>query len=177
MCYRNEAIETIEKDGFKLEIFQDDSPDSPENWGWPIKVIRPRRSFGGMDGREIISEYGNVWYSEILTRDGYHYVIASKEDWIKAMKQGAEKAAKHGWPTTKADMQKMVDAMAETMQQYFDGDVYGYRVSLIATDEEKGSVWGFYGMGHVMEEGKAALDFAVKTEQDAIAFERQSMAL
>lgn len=178
MCYRNEAIETIEKGIFKLEIFQDINPESPMEWGWPVKLITPRRHLDRMTARDIIEEYGNIWYAQVHTytnRIDLTYVIARKDDWLKAMSKGAEDAKYHGWDASKQGMQKMVEAMAETMQQYYDGDIYEYRVS--CGDEIKDSCCGFYGIKDAIEEGKRILDFHVNQETEAEAFERSAMAI
>lgn len=177
MCYHNEAIETIERNGFKLEIFPDDSPDSPENWGWPVKVIDTHINLESEDKRVILEEIGNVWFSQIPTQErGWRYVIAYKSEWIKAMKQGKEKAEYHGWDTTRKGMQATVDAFATVMGQYYDGDIYGYSITTPNGDNGD-SLWGIYGLEEAITLGKEAMGKAIETEQDAIAFEKSGMAL
>jgi hypothetical protein len=171
-----EAIETITKGAFKLEIFQDMDPSSPEDWDNIGKLVRPRRSLESMDGRDIISEYGNIVYSQIITRDGYYYWIIEKSDLKKEYKGTRKEIIAKG--------QSYADGMAETMRQYFDGEVYGYRVS-VATNgpcdcedwEEKDSCWGFYGLEDVLAEGNSVLEFYFKQENEAIDFEKGCIAL
>lgn len=175
-----DAITTIERDGFRLEIFQDDSPESPANWGWPIEVIQTRHPLEREDKRAIIEEYGNIWYCQIPTQGrDYHYVIAKKSDWLKAMKEGKEKAEYKGYAATKSGMYTLCNQMADNMKQYYEGDIYGYVVSVArgCDWETLESVWGFYGMDAVESEGKAELERALKTEQDAKAFEHSAMAI
>lgn len=75
------------------------------------------------------------------------------------------------------------ETFVKTWDQALTGDVYGYRVSVNRGTEvnpdwdEIDSVWGFYGIDSVMEEGKSALAHCVKTENEAEAFERSAMAI
>ncbi len=170
------AIETIEDGIFTLEIFQDDCPESPMTWGWPVELLETQSNLESEDLRTIISEHGNIWYSQIPTQErGYLYIIAYKSDWIKAMKQGEEKARYHGWETTKEGMQKMVNCMADIMKQYYEGDIYGYTIS--CNGDTKESLWGIYGMDETIKQGKEILAQLIKQENEAIEFEKNGVVI
>lgn len=171
----NKPIETIKDGIFTLEIFPDEYSESPMTWVRPVELLETRQSLEGLGAREIIAEYGNIWYSQIKSQGrGYAYVIARKQDWVTALKAGEEKAAYHGWDPTKKGMQAMVDNMAKIMQQYFEGDIYGYVISV--KGEKKDSCCGFFGMDDAMSNGREAIETYKAQEAKAEQFEKVGMA-
>lgn len=183
MSCHNEAIETITKGIFTLEIFQDDSHTRPDkDMDCAGELIRVRDRLEDLTSRELIKRYGNIVFERIDNSDRWEkwYWTIDRDTWIKEWGKG--KAGKDG-------AKKYAKGIVEMFDQWINGEIYGYVVSaLVETDsdgdpdpngekEEKDSCWGFYGMDHVMKEGKSVLSDYVKQETEAQAFEAGAMAL
>jgi hypothetical protein len=178
MSCRNQAIETITRGIFTLEVFHDDDTDSPLSWGWPVELIKTRYLLEDEKARDIIENHGNIWFSRVPTAErGYTYIIAKKSDWIKAMKNRERDPEYYGWEATKDGMQKMVHTLAETYKQYIEGEVYLFSITVTETGEVKDSCAGFYGLDYCLSESKAILSKYVAEEEEAQAFEAFGMAL
>lgn len=168
----NQAIETIERGIYKLEIFQDEDPLSPDDWdNVGGRQFISRRHIEN-DARELIRKYGSFWYSEIQSQDReYRVYLLPKKEWTK-----------EGNPRSTG--QAYADAMATQWEQYCNGEVYGYVISVKTSGtceceewEEVDSCWGFYGDDHCMEEAKGMLSHFVAKEEEGKAFEAFGMAL
>ena len=53
----------------------------------------------------------------------------------------------------------------ETYDQYLTGDVYGFRITNIDTDEEVDSCWGFYGSDYCMEEAEGIVNYRLGVDK------------
>ena len=158
------ALETIKQGPFTLEIFQDSYASNPmEDMDFLGTRLDTRHNLESLSGRDLIAEIGNSIYSQVPTQDrGYVYLICIKADWKKEF-------------PTKAQAQKCLDGEAEILQSYFDGEIYGYTLSIGETVLD--SLWGMYGFDYCLSEGKDALAIAQKTELEAVHFQAESFAL
>ncbi len=153
-----EAINTITKGNYKLEIFQEDSPESPRSWdnlGTMIcfhgrynlgdKHDYNHRDYSGWEEqKKEISKQENVCvilplylydHSGItMNTTGFSCGWDSGQvGWIVVSKEKvkSEYGAKR---ITKDIIEKVTNVLkgeVETYDQYLTGDVYGYRVSKI----------------------------------------------
>lgn len=164
-------IKTFIDKNFKLEILQDNDSGSPERWDNFGKLINLRGCglLEDFSGRDIITAFGNICYSQIPTNDQerYYYIVKKSE--------GRKEFE------TKQTIQKYCDYMAEIFGQYFEGDVYGYIVSVNTATKnnpeenwsELDSRWGFYGLELAISEGKSVLESYIAKEIEAEKFERE----
>ncbi len=158
-----EPVNTIHEGPFTLQIFPDDCPESPARWDNLGDLLSVRFPLESEDPRHIIETYGNIVYSLIPTQDRErHYWIIRKED-----------GRKEGF--TRAQMQKYADGMADAMRMYYEGEIYGFVLSL--DGEEIDSCWGFFGEKACEAEGRAILASYLKREADAETFVREAFAL
>lgn len=171
----SEAIKTIEKDGYTLKIFYDESPESPRDWdnlGTLIFVNKPRSLGDYSDpGADIeaaksalirlpiyiyihsgvsisTAPFSCHWDSGFL---GYYYVTREKV------------ISKYGevTPENIQAAEKRARAELETFGMYLSGDVYGFTIE--KAGEVIDSRWGFYGETG-LEAIKAEFNAQVKHE-------------
>jgi len=182
-----EAIETITKLNYKLEIFQDENASSPredDNLGTMVCVHRryklgDKHNFSVEEaqditkGKDVISlplylyDHGGItistkpfscrWDSMFV---GFIYVTKEqvrKEYDVKNITQKIRDRVK-----------RVLESEVKTYDQYLTGDVYGYRISKITKcelghehEEELDSCWGFYGKEAEVE-GMSILDSYIK---------------
>lgn len=156
-----EAIKTIEKDGYILKIFYDESPESPREWdnlGTLIFVNKPRSLGDYSDpGADIeaaksalirlpiyiyihsgiaisTAPFSCHWDSGFL---GYYYVTREKV------------ISKHGevTPENIQTAENRARAELEAFGIYLSGDVYGFTIE--KAGEVIDSRWGYYGEGGI----------------------------
>jgi hypothetical protein len=156
-----EAIKTIEKDGYILKIFYDESPESPREWdnlGTLIFVNKPRSLGDYSDpGADIeaaksalirlpiyiyihsgiaisTAPFSCHWDSGFL---GYYYVTREKV------------ISKYGevTPENIQTAENRARAELEAFGIYLSGDVYGFTIE--KAGEVIDSRWGYYGEGGI----------------------------
>ena len=153
-------VEAIEKDGYTLTIYVDETPDSPRNWDniGKLYIPLPPRGYTLSDKDANAEEckaapvklpvcildhsglaistgsFGDPWDS---WQAGYIYVTAET---LKA------EYLDHGYTMEKAieAARECIQGEIETFDDYLRGNVYGYEI----TDESGvllDSCWGYYG--------------------------------
>lgn len=61
-------------------------------------------------------------------------------------------------PALKAKALELMEGETKTYDSYLTGDVYGYTITKLDSDEEQDdSCWGFYGLEYAIEEGQSIL--------------------
>jgi hypothetical protein len=179
-----EAIETIKNNELTANIFIDENPDNPLNWGsFYGKFIffhksynlghthninhRDYSSWGEMK-EDIIKQYKTDIILPLYLYDHSGITISTTpfgDRWdsgqvgfvVLDKKQMQEI---NGWkkvtPERREQLFKYLENEVETYDQYITGDVYGYSV-----EDKNGNVvdscWGFYGMDSVMDEVNSIL--------------------
>lgn len=165
-----ETYETRQVGAFTVKVVHDDDPMSPRDWdnvgkfygtvGYTFEDVttdsigeayrQAREDAGGpilaLPCRFVDQSYGML--SE--THDwGYANVIY----WAPLSKVEEE-----GW-TDVAQLRECLRAELHTMDQYLEGDVWGWVLEGGATHHHLDSCWGFFGTDDAMSEGIAAAEY------------------
>lgn len=186
------SINTITKGNYKLEIFQDESPESPRSWDnlGTMICFHSRYNLGDkhnysreegqelLKGKDIISlplylyDHSGITMNTTGFSCGWDsgcvgFIYVTKETIRK--EYGVKRITKE----IIEKVTKVLKGEVETYDQYLTGDVYGYRVSKVEKcdkghehDEEVDSCWGFYGEESVEEEGKGVLEYYIKKDEE-----------
>ena len=153
------ALETIEKDGYTLNIYLDDCPENPRNWDniGKLYIPRPPRGYEFSDkdasageckaapvklpvyildhsGLAIsTSSFGDPWDSR---QAGYIYVTAET---LKA------EYPNHGYTMDEAIRyaRECIQDEIEMFNDYIQGNVYGYEIA--DAEQEIEACRGYYG--------------------------------
>jgi hypothetical protein len=179
-------METIRKGNYELEILQDESPESPREWGnlGTMVCFHRRYNLGDkhkfsveeaeemMKGKDICVSLPLYLYdhSGITMSTGS---FSCKWDsgqigWIFVTKEQVRK--EYNVKKISKDLiekvTRVLEGEVETYDQYLTGDVYGYRISKIDVcdkgcehKDEIDSCWGYYGIESVEEEGNSMLEY------------------
>ncbi len=189
-----EKLETIEHRGYSINVYRDDHPGGPEEWGDEnLFLVGFHREFyvqkeGFSEGtvqaifnrgryeddsihheaREIMRKYW-VFPLEAYIHSGVSLYLAgdrARDRWDSST-LGAVFVAKSEWKRS-AKAEDAARGLVQTWNQYINGEVYGYMIET-PDGEEEGGCWGFYGddgIKQITEEAKAEID-AMKAERDA----------
>jgi signal recognition particle subunit SEC65 len=168
-------VETIEHNGFKIEIHQDQDAESPREWDNLGTMIcaHKRYCLGDIQtSKPTIPDDAIVLplflydHSGISMSVGREYPFNCPWDagqvgviYVTREKALEEFSAKR---LTKAIRDKAIKCMVQEVETYdlfIRGEVYGY---IIKDDEDNdlGSCWGFIGMDHCLEDAKSQADGA-----------------
>ena len=184
-------VEAIEKDGYTLTIYYDETPDSPRNWGniGKLYISRPPRGYtlSDKDANEeefkaapvklpvyildhsglaiSTSRFGDPWDS---WQAGYIYVTAEtlKFEYLDngyTMQEAMEAA------------RECLKGEIELFNDYVQGNVYGYEI----TDESGvllDSCWGYYGDSGIRDI-KDIFDRLLTIEKEKKAKEARAAAI
>lgn len=171
------AIERIEKNGFELAIFYDQSPESPRNWDNLGKIytnnnnryMKAECTKYEVDNAVVKLPVYCYNHSGIkLNTTGFNclfdsglfgYIIATKEDIKRCMGNNACIDNE-----LKEKIAECLRQEIEALSQYFEGDVYGYTITRISNGEFLDSCYGFYDMDRVLSEGRSALESLIQCE-------------
>lgn len=165
-------IETIEKNGCTIHIYQDESPESPREWDNLGTMVCFHRRYNLGDENtefdnspELLIEFlkqnkGKIIYLPLYLYDhsgismstGRGYPFNDPWDsgqvgyiYVTYEKIRKEYRCKH---VTKKLVNRVIEYLrgeVETYDQYLTGDVYGYDVTCNQCGESIDSCWGFYG--------------------------------
>lgn len=163
-----QSIETIEHDGHTIEIFYDDHPESPRDWGhsstfWTFHSRYcspdpdPDPDFRPNDREHIwlpvyMYDHGGVVYNttgfSCPWDSGCVGLIFIEKSKVRK---------DHGWKRiTKAREEQVLSWLrseVDVYSQWAGGEVYGY----VIDDGDGNSCWGFYGLDYCIEEAKACV--------------------
>jgi len=181
-----EAINTIRKGNYILEIFPDEICESPRDWGNLGTMICFHRRYNLGDkhnfsveeaekmvkGKDIcvslplyLYDHGGITMS---TGSFSCKWDSGQVGWIFVTKEQVRKEynVKRITKDIVKKVTRVLEGEVETYNQYLTGDVYGYRVSKITEcnmgcehKEQVDSCWGFYGEESVEEEGERTLEY------------------
>lgn len=197
-----EPIETIDKDGFTLKLYPDETPDSPREWDNAGAMVcwHRRYSLGDIDGKK---EYGGnedflAWWqangkggvilplylydhSGITMSTGRQYPFNCPWDsgqvgWIYVTAEKIRKEWGRNTKATKAKALRCLQAEVDTYDQFLTGQVYGYVIE-DPQGEHVDSCWGFFGFDYCKGEAEAQLAYWVKEYAGRDAEAQRMMAL
>ena len=198
----NETINKKRIENYLIEIFPEDSPESPREWdnlgtmicfhkrrnlgddhdyehhdysGWEemkkaiiknenVGVILPLYLYDHSGITISTSPFSCPWDSGQIG-----YIIISKEKMLK------EYGGKIVTKKLKERVTEYLISEVETYNQYLRGDVYGYRISKVATCEQGhehieklNTCWGYFGEDNCMKEGESIVNFYINKEKQTV---------
>jgi hypothetical protein len=159
-----DAIETKQIGKYKIEVVQDEDPQSPDDWGnddafvvydhgqFDVrrKGFEPRDIFdhiqkvkrGFYDGYYVFVLYAYIHSGVVLSVGSHNFPDArwdvSSTGFVLVKRQ-------KGWTWRRKTAFKVAESITEDWNQFLSGGVYGYKVTDTETDTEVDSCWGFYG--------------------------------
>lgn len=179
-----EAVETKRIGKYEIEIFPDDSPESPREWDNLGTMICQHRRYDLGDKHDYdfsdcltwldvqkmlgyppvilnlyLYDHGGITMSCSPFGDKWDsgqvgFIFATEEDLIKEYGKVNEEIIKKA--------QSVLEGEVETYDQYLIGDVYGYKIYEMSVcdhghehREEVDSCWGYYGEDACMEEAES----------------------
>jgi hypothetical protein len=181
-----EAINTIRKGNYELEILQDENPESPREWGNMGTMICFHRRYNLGDKHNFsVEEAEKMVKGEDICVSLPLYLYdhggitmstgsfsckwdSGQVGWIFVTKEQVRKEynVKRITKDIVKKVTRVLEGEVETYDQYLTGDVYGYRVSKIDVcdkgcehKEQVDSCWGYYGEENAQEEGERTLEY------------------
>lgn len=186
-----EAVETKRIDNYLIEIFQDQSPESPRTWDTLGTMVCQHRRYNLGDKHDYDLRECNSWF-DVQKELGYPpiilnlylydhsgitistkpfscpwdsgqvgFIFATEETLIKEYGRVDEEIIKKA--------KSVLETEVETYDQYLRGDIYGYRISKISVCnhghehiEEVESCGGYYGEDTCMEEAESSVKYILK---------------
>lgn len=184
-----EPIESKEYHGYAVQVFGDDTGESPDAWGDKnLFLVGFHRDFSveraGFGKAEACAIYPDADYydKETAARILKQYHVFGLEAYIHGgvalALVGEGNFPDRGWDVSsvgavfvakteaksRAAARKHAEGLIKTWNLYLEGSVYGYRA--IAPDgREVGSVWGFYGdpeESGLMESAREEIDADIR---------------
>lgn len=190
-----EAINTERIGKYLIEIYQDESPESPREWDNLGTMVCFHRRYDLGDKHDYCSGNYDGWEEmkeDIIKQENVHTILplylydhsgitistssfscrwdSGQVGWIFVSK---DKVKKEGIDETKVE--EYLKGEVETYDQYIRGDVYGYKVFEVTEcdhghehKKELDSCWGFYGDEDCMDEAKSIVEYYVKNELEKV---------
>lgn len=167
-----DAIETIQHEGHRIEVFYDPDPQNPREWGdnlgtfqiyhrryaSPDKIVRDSPHINkdeiglkvwGYDHGGVVYKTGETNPFHCPWDSGFAGVIfcsrQKAREWLGVKR------------LTKAKIAQITQFLAdevETYNRYINGEYYGYKI-FDPSGEEVDSCWGFDDKDYMIEEAKA----------------------
>ena len=184
-----DAIETIEKDGWKVEVFPDLDATSPDDWdnlatfvhstnytfGEPMRH-EPSRGWRnyiralGIFGDDVaavlpvrVEDYGSrgvtVYDSDAENANGVLYTTHKRLN---------ELCGEDPQYHAREWVENALKGELEVWRQYMEGEVYGWAVTRPDGSDDD-SCWGFYGLDYAVQEATEALDACIEHEAREVA--------
>jgi hypothetical protein len=187
-----EAVETKTIGKYKIEIFPDTYPESPREWDNLGTMVcfhgnynlgdehnyRHQDYSGWEEMKKAIIKNENVGvilplylydHSGItMNTTGFHCPWDSGQvGWIYISKEKMryEYSKKRVSKQLKERVKGYLEAEVKTYDQYLTGDVYGFRITEVETEEELDSCWGFYGTEECMAEAEGIVLHQLKADK------------
>lgn len=181
---------------YLIEIFQDESPESPREWSNLGTMICQHRRYNLGDKHDYNFEECRSWF-DVQKELGYPPVILNLYLYDHSGITISTKPFSCGWDSgqvgfifvtkeklveeygkvdddTIAKAISVLEGEVETYDQYIRGDVYGYKVYKCSTcdhghehKEEIDSCWGYYGEDSCMEEAVYIVNSLIKYEYES----------
>jgi hypothetical protein len=193
-----EAIETIEKDGWTVRVYQDVDAMSPDDWDnlatfshttdYSFGESLGRRSYDDRrDGAYVralaifgddvagvlpvrIDEHGPQVSVYETSPDNANGVLYTTHKRVTELCGDQPEYHARGW------VEEALRGELAVWRQYLEGDVWGYSVEG-PSGEQGDSLWGMYGLDYATKEAGEALDDAIVEEAKTAAAVTQIMAL
>lgn len=188
-------IEEIERGDMKAKIYQDESPESPREWGNLGTMISWHRRYtfdtdGNKeypDSNDFLAKADAEGYlmlplylydhSGLRMRTGsFHGLLpqghaefdSGQVGWIYVTREAVKKeyGVKRITKKVREQALRVLQAEVETYDQYLCGDIYGYQIE-DSEGEHEDSCWGFYGIESVREEATRQLEYWQKEKAEA----------
>jgi hypothetical protein len=188
----NNLVETIEHRSHTIEIYYDESPESPREWD-NIGTIMTKENSRILNNE---SDIGEEELDELIEQDKAHAIDiyayshcgtiistspfscpwdSGKAGYIYVTKEKWESEGRENWEDKK-ELDRHLKCEIETLDKYMQGDVYGYVIK--EGEDELDSCWGFYGLDHCITEAKSLVDYwldEAKGSQMIINFEETTL--
>lgn len=182
--------ETYERNGLTVEIFYDNSPESPREWDNVGTMICAHRNYTLGDEQANFSDYHSWEHlkQELLIEErkaviilplglydhsGITMYVGNSHDRWDGGQVGfiycTQEDVDREWNGDLEKAEKYLEGEVETYDQYLRGDVYGFVITNPKTDEEIDSCWGFYGLEYVKTEANDNADFFTHPHEAAYA--------
>jgi hypothetical protein len=180
------------KDDYVIQIFQDESVDSPREWDnlGTFLAFHSRYTLGDVEESNEIDpdqfsnfdemesflrkEKGAVVVLPVYMLDHSGITVSTSsfgDPWdsgqlgfIYATEEDIRNmlGVRKVTERVKNAVRERLDGEIKQYNQYLTGDVYGYKVTNIRTGDEVDSVWGFYGIEQAKEEAESSARFDKK---------------
>jgi len=187
---RNEAVETIEYKGYNINIYQDESTESPREFSehfTKMVFFHNRYSLGDKHNFDIEEIKELVKRKDIIALPLYLYehgnITMNTTGFSCRWDSGQVGCIYVDFETIKKEynvkriskkliekVKNLMIAEVETYDNYISGSVYGYMIETPEGDEE-GGCWGFYGY----EYEKNGLEDSAKEEINWLIAERKEI--
>lgn len=174
---------------YRIEIYQDENPESPREWENIGIMMCFHRGYNLGDAHSYRYDHYSSWKE--MQRDIYKnedvavmyplYLYdhsglsisttpfhcswdSGQVGWIFATKQRLRKEYNCKRITSKiiGKASKYLEQEVKTYDMYLRGDIYGYKIFNIAEEEEIDSCWGFYGIDDTFEAAEQYINFLNK---------------
>lgn len=187
-----ETVNTERIGKYLIEIYPDQSPDSPREWDNLGTMICFHRRYDLGDKHDYCSGNYDGWEEmkeEIIKQENVHTILplylydhsgitmstspfhcrwdSGQVGWIFVSK---DKVKKEGIDESK--IEQYLKGEVETYDQYLTGDVYGYKVFEVTECDhghehknELDSCWGYYGEEDCMNEAKSIVEYYMKEKE------------
>lgn len=192
---RNNIVETIEYEGYRIEIHLDEYPsESPREWCNMGTIYTPPLRKYKIADEEQSSEWihEHIKQKDVVALPVYmidHSGIALstssfRDPWdsgqIGYIAVTREKAYKEfGRRVNRRTIEKQLRIEVDIYSSYVQGEVYGFRV-FRPDGEETDSCWGYIGtdgLRSAIADAKENIRWSVRTEHEAIRMERECFAI
>lgn len=187
-----ETVNTERIGKYLIEIYPDQSPESPREWDNLGTMICFHRRYDLGDKHDYCSGNYDGWEEmkeEIIKQENVHTILplylydhsgitmstspfscrwdSGQVGWIFVSK---DKVKKEGIDESKVE--EYLKGEVKTYDQYLTGDVYGYKVYEVSECDhghehlnELDSCWGFYGDDECMNEAKSIVEYYMKEKE------------
>lgn len=177
---------------YLIEIYPDESPDSPREWDNLGTMVCFHRNYNLGDKHDYDKNNYDSWdemKEDIIKQENVHTILplylydhsgitmnttGFSCQW-DSMRVGfifvsKDKVKEEGVDESKVD--EYLKGEVETYDQYLTGDVYGYKIYEVTTcneghehTKELDSGWGFYGEEDCMDEAKSIVQYYMKEKE------------
>ncbi len=176
---------------YLIEIYHDESPESPRKWDNLGTMVCFHRRYDLGDKHDYCFDNCYGWEEmkeELIKQENVHTILplylydhsgitistgpfscnwdSGQIGWIFVSK---EKVKKEGIDESKVE--QYLKGEVETYDQYIRGNVYGYRIYEVTTcnlghdhEEDLHSCWGFYGEDYCLQEAKDIVNHLIEKE-------------
>ncbi len=159
------VVKQAETKNYIVQVVYDPWPMNPitenDNLGEQVERQRGMPCLTNLTNREIVEQYGHCVIVKISTQDYTKlYWKITKDEYVKEFGQWDHKHCI-----------EVCEAYAEEFSNYYNGEVYGFKVINKETGDEEDSCWGFIGdVDYCLSEGLAVAKSLEETEVETLQF-------